>query len=438
MNGSNNTGSCNLKLDIPLSEINKIFLELSKDHEVAGLIKINGNDKVIGSTKNKGDKDSVMTPNHVVNFHTHPISAYINAKTVWGWPSGEDVRETILFGLNGNKAHIVFTVEGIYIMQVSQCKLNKIKEILNPVERGVLIFLIEEYFKSTHNFRTYSDAYNLSKTSNSELNPYSWINFINNFNLNNLIKYGKNDHRINETHKESAFKIPSNGFPELEGHEIVTTKLDDYVTSEDLSEFKEIDKYGNYSAGSKMSLKKIKEILKVILKKFEIPCNITWNNAPNSWFFVNFFETDYYSKKYYLNNKGKFAPPTSDIMDLVKISQKDSGNPYIKIFSTKSQGCSFNQIARKNNFNTSNTSNTNNNNSNSFGIKNTFGNSILTPQQRYLLFQEYFIFNPYERNVDKIFENIYNYIVKNKLKIDHLTPEMITYELNYLNNSIKN
>ena len=150
--------SCNLKLHIPEEKVNQVFLELLNNVEVSGVIVCNSNDDVVDFTRNKGTKDSVLTPNHVINYHTHPISAYNEGETTWGWPSGEDVRETMKFALAGNKAHLVFTVEGLYTMQVSPCKIKKIKELLTPDQIGVLIFLIEEYFKTTHNFRGVDDV----------------------------------------------------------------------------------------------------------------------------------------------------------------------------------------------------------------------------------------------------------------------------------------
>ena len=33
-----------------------------------------------------GNSDSVVTPNAIINFHTHPLSCYIEAKTIWPYP----------------------------------------------------------------------------------------------------------------------------------------------------------------------------------------------------------------------------------------------------------------------------------------------------------------------------------------------------------------
>lgn len=101
--------SCKLQLELPMGIINDINKELFKNYEISGVMNFNSENKIINISKNKGDSDSVYTPNNVINFHTHPISAYKQGETTWGWPSGEDIRETIKFALAGNKAHLVFT-----------------------------------------------------------------------------------------------------------------------------------------------------------------------------------------------------------------------------------------------------------------------------------------------------------------------------------------
>ena len=62
--------------------------------------------------------------------------------------------------------------------------IKKIKELLNDVERGVLIFLIEEYFKTTHDFRCVDELNSLTER-NININPYSFIDFANTFDISN-------------------------------------------------------------------------------------------------------------------------------------------------------------------------------------------------------------------------------------------------------------
>ena len=155
----NNT--CKLKLHLPLKMVNDTLLNLNKKNEISGIFYCNQNDQIKSVDKNEGDSDSVYTPNSVINYHTHPVHCYTDAKTAFGSPSGEDYRETVKFALAGNKAHIVFTVEGLYIIQISPCKIKRMKEILTDRQRGILVFLIEEYFKTTHGFRCTDDLLSL-------------------------------------------------------------------------------------------------------------------------------------------------------------------------------------------------------------------------------------------------------------------------------------
>ena len=115
---------CILKLHLPVDLINKVYKNLYNKNEISGVFYVDTDDKVTHVDKNEGDTESVYTPNNVINYHTHPINAYINGKTSFGSPSGEDYRETLKFALAGNKAHLVFTVEGLYTIQVSPCKIK--------------------------------------------------------------------------------------------------------------------------------------------------------------------------------------------------------------------------------------------------------------------------------------------------------------------------
>ena len=217
--------SCKLQLELPLNKINEINKNLFKPYEISGVIQFNSKNEVIGVSTNKGDADSVYTPNNVINFHTHPISAYKQGETVWGWPSGEDIRETIKFALAGNKAHLVFTVEGLYTIQISPCKIKKMQNLLSSEERGILIFLVEEYFKTTHNFRGIEEVKSLG-SKNIEITPYSYVDFINNFDISNLVSSKTILHKKPKNEKNeyghSFSKIPNIGFPELEN---------DYITN---------------------------------------------------------------------------------------------------------------------------------------------------------------------------------------------------------------
>jgi hypothetical protein len=160
--------SCKLQLELPLNKINEINKNLFKPYEISGVIQFNSKNEVVGVSTNKGDADSVYTPNNVINFHTHPISAYKQGETVWGWPSGEDIRESIKFGLSGNKAHIVFSVEGLYIIQVNSCILKKLKEFKKYMTTSAFI---KSYFQTKNEGNTEKNMQNLE--AESMYNPAS-------------------------------------------------------------------------------------------------------------------------------------------------------------------------------------------------------------------------------------------------------------------------
>jgi hypothetical protein len=354
---------CKLKFNIPLSMVNNINTLLQNGHETSGVIKCDNNNNVVGMKTEKGSADSVHTSNNVINFHTHPISAYNQGDTVWGWPSGEDIRETIKFSLAGNKAHLVFSVEGLYTIQVSPCKIRKMKELLDDQERGILIFIIEEFFKTTHNFRGVQEVNELAK-KNIFINPYSYVDFVNTFDLVNLLNAKKiihtnpkNEHIKNIGHTgihgdeninkygegDSIFtRIPNVGFPDITNGKIINQSIKEYIDRGDLKELRKIDTKGEEDDLKIKNIDILIEKLKDILKKFDSKeCNITWNHTNNAWFFVNFFPSNNYREKSYF--KTKFVTPS-------KVPVTTDVEPFIRVFSDKKEGCTVNEIAHNNKF----------------------------------------------------------------------------------------
>ena len=359
--------TCVLKLHLPLEIINKIYKNLYNKNESSGVFYVNDDDEVTHVDQNEGDEGSVFTPNNVINYHTHPINAYRNGKTSYGSPSGEDYRETLKFALSGNKAHLVFTVEGLYTIQVSPCKIKKIKELLDDNERGILIFLIEEYFKTTHDFRCVDE---LNELKNLNINPYSFVDFANTFDIPNILTSKKkvfkepNDIPINKighsgihTQKNSKLyagidtsekfsKIPNMGFPSVVDDFIITKPVENFLSKDDLENLRKINKFGEEDLLHKNSIHELVKRLKVIAKKFnKAPCSIEWNSNPNAWFFVNFFPT-----QHYINNthkrKDKHVMPEVNADDLYIPHE-----PFIRIFSNNKNGCKVSHIAKNNNFN---------------------------------------------------------------------------------------
>jgi hypothetical protein len=348
---------CKLKLHLSLKLVNEVFEELNKNVEYSGEIFCDNNNKHVDTCLNKGDAESVMTPNNIINFHTHPITCYNAGGTCWGWPSGEDIRETIKFALNGNKAHLVFTAEGLYTIQVSPCKLKLMKK-LKPDELGILIFIIEEYFKTTHEFRCFKE---LNALKNINITPYSFVDFTNNFKLSNVLQkcnnknfvdkrvidtghtgiYGNEENKLNYLNgldqNETFTPIPCLGFPELSDKTMITTPVEKYFI--DFSELFQINSCGKEQGKIKFKKQKILEIFKEVVNKIDnTDCGIIWNNSKNSWFQMNLFPSTYYVNKGYLNGNKFITPDKKTLIELL-------GDPFVKIYSKKEDGCSMNDLA---------------------------------------------------------------------------------------------
>jgi len=166
---------------------------------------------------NSGKLDSVDAPDAIVNFHSHPVVCYNNERTVWGWPSGEDMRETLIYGLRGSACHVVPAVEGTYTMQPNPCIISgliNIEKLVDPdleryaelrkqknwgdFLRGFVVTTIEIYFRSTHIFRTtdYMKHY-------PQVSAHDFIDFANIFKLENIF----NAHKVKNCSKLGCNEI---------------------------------------------------------------------------------------------------------------------------------------------------------------------------------------------------------------------------------------
>jgi hypothetical protein len=361
--------TCVLKLHIPEEVIKQIYLELYHENEVSGIFYVDDHDQITHADRNEGDSGSVYTPNNVINYHTHPIKAYRNGKTCYGCPSGEDYRECLKFALAGNKAHLVFTVEGLYTIQVSPCKIKKMRELLSDEERGVLIFFIEEYFKSIHEFRCVDELDDLSEGSYN-VNPYSFVDFANTFDVKNLLTTEKMTFKLPKTQKlskvghssihstrnaqlyakstpEQTFsRIPNMGFPVIMDTHVVTQPAKQFLQKDDLDNLRTITRDGKETETETKDMETLLRILNGIAKKFDsVPCSIEWNSNPNAWFFVNFFPTKHYTEDHHKKGK-KHHMPLVDAKELELHNE-----PFIRVFSNNKDGCKITDLARKHNFN---------------------------------------------------------------------------------------
>ena len=347
--------------------LDKIYKKLDKKHEIAGAVSFDkfgkdGKDgKSVALTKNSSGKGTqVSTPHAVVNYHTHPIYIYQQEKTVWGWPSGDDLRECIRFGLAGNRSHLVVTVEGIYCIQVNKCKLKKLaNENITDEERGFIIFLIELYFKATHNFRGVEEVNELNK-HDININPYTFVDYVNKFTLGNLLEnrpysFGKGIRK--EKKANTVFSnFPNSGILQYEDGIIQTLPLKSYLTDSDLHDIYNVNKYGQ-DHGSINKNEELVEANRLLKRKNEIiskiegkECSAVWNNNNlNSWFYVNFYPSKAFNGvkinnklNYYFLKNNKFVYPPSSVYKML-VSPPDE-HIKIVVFSTKKSGCSMQEL----------------------------------------------------------------------------------------------
>lgn len=195
---------------LPKKNVNKILIGsnfdglLYKKFETAGKIEFSDFQCKLEDSKEKvcdktmttdlkfknGNSDSVLTPLGLINYHTHPISCYVDGETIWGWPSGEDLKQCITFARDGNLSHIIFAVEGTYIIDVNK---NMLKYLDDTIEKS-----IELIFQITHNYRIFNQnckpfyekfckEFNI-KGDNIVI---CWIKIVNSLTINNIIKLWK-------------------------------------------------------------------------------------------------------------------------------------------------------------------------------------------------------------------------------------------------------
>jgi hypothetical protein len=147
-----------------------------------------------------GSTDSVYTPLAVVNFHTHPLNCYIDAETIWGWPSGEDLAQCMNFANDNNVTHIIFAIEGTYVIDVNKFIINALqtnKSLFKKIRKNV-----EEIFKLTHKHRMIYNDSNPNISLEHEFNEIflsplglrpqknillSWLYLVNNLTMRNLV-----------------------------------------------------------------------------------------------------------------------------------------------------------------------------------------------------------------------------------------------------------
>jgi len=247
------------------------------------------------NSMNKGDNYSVKTKDGYCNFHTHPLSCYLGEKTIWGWPSGEDMRETIRFMLYGNVIHLIFTIEGVYTVQVNPNYISTLRsnKITNQ-ERGLLVSLIETYFKSTHGFRNIEYNYKKCKKERDHKAicfPSDWVTFANNFRLNNIISQSNKC-----TKNLSCAGIPN--YDTVSGN----ITMEQYITDYEMDCYT-MDPKGKIKNGRNKNYNTVLTSLKKHISAF----NNTYHNIKGwkrgQWFKVSFYENKFDGKGMITGNK---------------------------------------------------------------------------------------------------------------------------------------
>jgi hypothetical protein len=216
--------SCKIELSkiydwiIPKETImEKYYPLLTKNKEVAGKVPVDLMKKRTGSdiTYVEGDNDSVEAPHALVNYHTHPSSCYIQEKTIFGWVSAEDCRESIVSAIQGSVAHIVPAIEGTYVIQINPCILENLVHLENFIKvpkesldyitklgyntmdfyRGLIITCIEIYLRASHAFRCIDFNKPVgatgTATGSNRISVNDFIKYVNSFTLSNLFSKKK-------------------------------------------------------------------------------------------------------------------------------------------------------------------------------------------------------------------------------------------------------
>jgi hypothetical protein len=146
--------------------IDKYFVDNIKDslmrdkHEIAGSIlfrdvNCDGDtcDKLLKKDyRVNGQKSSVKTPHGLINYHTHPLQCYIDEGTTYGWPSGEDMAINMMYAKRGTLVHIVFTLEGSYIIKTNVILNDTSTDILEKLLKETHVFRLKNQSKQHHDF----------------------------------------------------------------------------------------------------------------------------------------------------------------------------------------------------------------------------------------------------------------------------------------------
>ena len=313
--------------------------ENCKDGKCKRVNLVESNLKVI----NKGSATSVKTTDGYCNFHTHPFSCYKGEKTLWGWPSGEDMRESVCFILRGNLFHMVYTLEGVYCIQVNPNILRILKddELMSKTYsktaktakknadtmRGIFVTLIESYFRSTHGHRTSEYNFLHAKKCNEGSTckdtsrrwgicmPGDWVEYTNKFKLSNMTS----------SSNSCPDSLPCNGFPEYDEKESVAIHLKDYLTTYGFDPY-EMTKDGKITVleeSSKYSNSILDRFDKLVnIMEDEMKTNLSYGGE--KWNKGQIFKCKLVYNKFLKNPSSKLNPEYITFLDWMDNLEKNS------------------------------------------------------------------------------------------------------------------
>ena len=166
---------------------------LETNNEIAGAVifdkQTTSSSKIIFTEHGKQDSVRIsLQKNHMLSFHTHPAIAYRQAGCVYGHPSGDDIREYLKLCMDGALNHAVFTLEGVYIIQIHPLMVTFMLK-LNRKQRDKILNYIFAYFREFHGKRTYANVKATKYTPREfvkECNGFSLLNLKSNSNFHDF------------------------------------------------------------------------------------------------------------------------------------------------------------------------------------------------------------------------------------------------------------
>lgn len=136
--------------------LTKMYDSINKDSgEISGKLKITKTvderqdivfEVSLDNFKN-GDKVEADVVESRYNFHTHPISAYLQYNCDLGWPSKDDYIIFVTNSLHKKKPtvfHMIFTKEGVYVLSIPKESIDSLQKLKN---RDDLEDIFDEYIQ---------------------------------------------------------------------------------------------------------------------------------------------------------------------------------------------------------------------------------------------------------------------------------------------------